>query len=120
MIFQPLTANLGLYSGYVGHLPPRHRAAILDLVALPYLEMSYPTPVDFAATCGAEPGTAAFVAAWAEAARRARDSLARSYQDRDGLCAIFTAARAGEPRAVATMQVVFGEGRRPIAGTIGD
>lgn len=120
MLLQPLTTNLGVFTGYVGQLPPDHRGAILDLLATPYLAMSYPTPAEFGAACGADPGTAAFAVAWEAAIQQARRSLDGSYRDCDGLCAIFTAAHTGEPRAVATMQIVFGEGRRLIAGTIGD
>lgn len=100
--------------------PEAVRAAILDLLAEPYLRLAYPRDEDFASAFGVAVGTPEFRALWsAEVARRTISQRA-AFGDDDWVYAL--CARGDEGELVALATILTARGRRDVAlgAAIGD
>jgi len=96
------------------------RAALGELVAEPYLRLSYPTDAAFTVACGHAPGSPAFAAAWAAAVARSRETQLATYGQDDWVCGIGARRADGTLVALGTMLTARGVRDIPWSAAIGD
>lgn len=100
--------------------PEEVRAAILDLLAEPYLQLAYPDEAAFAAARGVATGTPEFRVAWAAEVDRRKAIQRAAYGDDDWVYAICARGRDGALVALATILTARGARDVPLGEAIGD
>src|SRR3954452_15873330 len=116
----PITIQLLRFDRRWRDQPEEVRAAILDLIAEPYLRLGYPTDEAFASAFDVAIGTPAFREAWAAEMDRRRISHRAAYDDDNWVYALCARGGAGELVALATILTVHGTRDVPLAEAIGD
>ncbi|CAA9553419.1 MAG: hypothetical protein AVDCRST_MAG18-497 [uncultured Thermomicrobiales bacterium] len=101
-------------------MPGEAREAIGDLLAEPYLRLSYPSAGAFAEAFDVVPGTAAFEAEWRRQATRCKEGLLTAYDPESRVYALCARGRDGALVALATMLTVRGTRETPLTEAIGD
>ncbi len=96
------------------------RAALGELLAEPYLRLSYPTDAAFAVACGHAPGSPAFVAVWADAVAHSHETQVATYGQDDWVCVIGARRADGTLVALGTMLTARGVRDLPWSAAIGD
>lgn len=94
--------------------------AIGDLLAEPYLRLSYPSAAAFGTAFGVVAGTAAFAEEWARQIERCKWGLIAAYSDESRVYLLCTRAAEGRPVALATMLTVRGTRETLLTEAIGD
>jgi hypothetical protein len=101
-------------------MPGEAREAIGDLLAEPYLRLSYPSAGAFAEAFDVVPGTAAFEAEWRRQATRCKEGMLTAYDPESRVYALCARGRDGALVALATMLTVRGTRETPLTEAIGD
>ena len=96
------------------------REAIGELLAEPYLRLSYPSAAAFGAAFGVVTGTAAFAGEWARQIERCKWGLIAAYGDESRVYLLCTRAADGRLVALATMLTVRGTRETLLTEAIGD
>lgn len=99
--------------------PEEVRAAVLDLLAEPYVRLGYPTEAAFAAAFNVPVGSPEYRAAWAAEVARRKTSHRAAYGDDDWVYALY-ARGGGELVALATILTIHGTRDVPLGEAIGD
>ncbi len=94
--------------------------AIGDLLAEPYLRLSYPSAAAFGTAFGVVAGTAAFAEEWARQIERCKWGLIAAYSDESRVYLLCTRAAEGRLVALATMLTVRGTRETLLTEAIGD
>jgi hypothetical protein len=101
-------------------MPGDVREAIGDLLAEPYVRLSYPTVSAFGVAFDESPGTPAYREEWARQVARCKAGLLAAYPDDAFVYALCARHPAGDLVALATMLTARGERDVALADAIGD
>lgn len=101
-------------------MPEEVREAIGDLLAEPYVRLSFPTAAAFGAAFGVCPDTAAYRQEWARQVAHCKAGLLAAYHDESRVYALCAHHPTGDLVALATMLTVRGARDIALADAIGD
>jgi hypothetical protein len=116
----PITIQLLRFDRRWRDQPEDVRAAVLDLIAEPYVRLGYPTDEAFASAFNVPIGSLAYREAWAAEVARRKHSHRAAYGDDDWVYALCARGSAGELVALATILTVHGTRDVALGEAIGD